>query len=99
MALGESAGLKAVLYYLPSFIGATTALFLDPPKQKWAIPILLIVFCGMGEIAGPILQSTVDALEPHAAGSRMVGAALGWTVLKAAQRIIRQFNPSKKVVE
>lgn len=96
MAFGESAGLKAAWHVLPLFIGATAALFLDPPKHRLSVPVLLVVFMGIGEFLGPILQSTFVHLGAHESASRMIGAALGWTALKAAQRIIRSFNPAKK---
>lgn len=89
MAAGETIGLKAVWHILPLFIGAAAALFLDPPKKKWAVPVLLLVFMGFGEIAGPVLAANVDALAKEQGFARMIAAALGWTSLKLAQRTIK----------
>jgi predicted MFS family arabinose efflux permease len=96
MAFGETVGLKAAWHAFPLFIGATAALFLNPPKHRWAIPILLLVFMGIGELLGPILQSAFSQLSDHEAPARMVGAALGWTALKAAKRLIDRFKLSDK---
>ncbi|MGL4640538.1 MAG: hypothetical protein ACRCVX_12520 [Shewanella sp.] len=96
MALGETAGLKAAFYMLPLFVGATAALFLDPPKSKWAVPVLLMVFMGFGELVGPTLHTHLSGIGFNENGARMAAAALGWTTLKAAQRIIKNFNPFKK---
>ena len=97
MAAGEAMGLKAVWYILPLFIGAGVALFLDPPKKSWAIPVLLVIFMGVGEYAGPILSSNVGMFAGQESFARMTAAALGWTVVKMVQRTIRKVDLSGMV--
>lgn len=92
MAAGETIGIKAIWHVLPLFIGAAAALFLDPPKKGWAVPVLLMVFMGFGEIAGPILVAKVEFFAGAEGFARMVSAALGWTVLKMVQRAIRKVD-------
>lgn len=92
MAASEAIGLKAVWHILPLFVGAAAALFLDPPKSRWAVPVLLLVFMGFGEVAGPILAAKVEFFAGADAFARFTAAALGWTVLKLAQRTIRKID-------
>lgn len=92
MAAGETIGLKAIWHILPLFIGAAAALFLDPPKKGWAVPVLLLVFMGFGEVAGPILSAKVEFFAEAEGFARMTAAALGWTVLKMVQRAMRKID-------
>jgi hypothetical protein len=97
MAIGESIGLKAAWHVFPLFIGATAALFLNPPKHRWAIPILLIVFMAIGEFLGPILQENFSMLSKHPAASHIIAAALGWSLLKLLQKMIGTIEPSSLI--
>lgn len=97
MAAGEAIGLKAIWHILPLFIGAAAALFLDPPKKSWAVPVLLVVFMGFGEIAGPMLAAKVEFFAEAEGFARMTAAALGWTVLKMVQRALKRVDLAQMV--